>query len=48
MVLNQRSMLVAKFQDATDIADEDANKAAEQDNLVIVTAKTISGPDSNK
>ena len=47
MVLNQRSMLVAKYQDhhaATDIDETDA----EDDNLVIVTARTVSGPESNK
>jgi len=47
MVLNQRSMLVAKYQDATEI-DEDANAADEQDNLVIVTSRTISDPESKK
>ena len=47
MVLNQRSMLVAKYQDATEI-DVDANEAAEQDNLVIVTSKTISDVESKK
>ena len=43
MVLNQRSMLVAKYQDAAEI-----DEAAEDDNLVIVTARTVSGPESNK
>ena len=47
MVLNQRSMLVAKYQDATEI-DEDANAADEQDNLVIVTSRTISDSESKK
>ena len=45
MVLNQRSMLVAKFQDETEIENLDDNT---EDNVVIVTAKTISGPDSKK
>ena len=47
MVLNQRSMLVAKYQDATEI-DKDANAADEQDNLVIVTSRTISDSESKK
>ena len=47
MVLNQRSMLVAKYQDATEI-EKDANAADEQDNLVIVTSRTISDSESKK